>query len=405
MKKIILMLAAVSMAAVAQAQFKVRDTGTAIFAANPNMNVTNPYRVHIESTGKGLYVASKNATSAVNAATILNHLTRNTSGYSAGIDVSSYLPTNQSMNGATLPVAIGVKSIGSRGLRAFGLFGCVGNGGTGAGVYGTVFGASLGENVDACYAGYFDGNTKVDGNLTVTYSILTPDLLSSNSPIRNASEDDCEEDCLGKLSEMSLHTYYYRPEEQGTRVAHSIDGDIEESAYDANEDFVSRQNISKIHYGLSAEELENSFPNLVYDLPNGQKAINYTELIPVLVQCINELGQEVRTLKGENAMLSRGQNTTGMSEVEDTDIISLSQNDPNPWSTQTAIRMNIPERVGQAALFIYDMSGKQLAEHRISGRGDTSLTLTADSLLPGMYIYTLIADGKVISTKRMILTK
>lgn len=41
--------------------------------------------------------------------TLTENVKRNTR---ARIDVSSYLPTNQSMNGATLPVAIGVKSIG-----------------------------------------------------------------------------------------------------------------------------------------------------------------------------------------------------------------------------------------------------------------------------------------------------
>lgn len=135
--------------------------------------------------------------------------------------------------------------------------------------------------------------------------------------------------------------------------------------------------------------------------------IDYVGMVPVLIEALGEMNERLKALegKGENAMMSRELNATGVAEVEATDIIALSQNDPNPWNTQTAIRMNIPERVKEATLFIYDMSGKQMAEHRISGRGDTQLTLIADTLVPGTYIYALIADGKVISTKRMILTK
>ena len=158
--------------------------------------------------------------------------------------------------------------------------------------------------------------------------------------------------------------------------------------------------------GIDIETLESEFPEFVYEKEDGTKMIDYVGMVPVLIQALSEMNSRMAALEGRDAMLSRGQNAaTGIGEVEDTDIISLSQNDPNPWSTQTAIRMNIPERVRDAAIFIYDMSGKQLAEHRISRRGDTSLTLSADSLVPGMYIYTLITDGKVISTKRMILTK
>lgn len=38
-------------------------------------------------------------------------------------------------------------------------------------------------------------------------------------------------------------------------------------------------------------------------------------------------------------------------------------------------------------------------------RGEASITIDGGSLNAGMYLYALIADGKVVDTKRMILTK
>ena len=42
---------------------------------------------------------------------------------------------------------------------------------------------------------------------------------------------------------------------------------------------------------------------------------------------------------------------------------------------------------------------------KVSQRGDAAVTIPGNEFPAGMYIYTLIADGKVIDTKRVILTK
>ena len=56
-------------------------------------------------------------------------------------------------------------------------------------------------------------------------------------------------------------------------------------------------------------------------------------------------------------------------------------------------------------LYVYDLQGTQKLAIEITERGENSVNITASKLPAGMYIYTLIADGKEIDTKRMILTK
>ncbi len=60
------------------------------------------------------------------------------------------------------------------------------------------------------------------------------------------------------------------------------------------------------HYGLIAQEVEKVLPGVVAQAPSGEKAVSYTELVPVLIQAmkeqqkaIHELSAEVKELKRE----------------------------------------------------------------------------------------------------------
>ena len=55
-------------------------------------------------------------------------------------------------------------------------------------------------------------------------------------------------------------------------------------------------------------------------------------------------------------------------------------------------------------LNIYDMSGAQLKSIPLIQKGNGELTISSGEFKSGMYMYSLIADGKVIDTKRLILT-
>ncbi|NJO01931.1 MAG: T9SS type A sorting domain-containing protein [Bacteroidia bacterium] len=69
------------------------------------------------------------------------------------------------------------------------------------------------------------------------------------------------------------------------------------------------------------------------------------------------------------------------------------------------MRFSLPDGVQQAQLLIYDLQGNQIKALNLSQRGEGQISLQAESLNAGMYIYALVADGKVIDEKKMILTK
>ena len=91
--------------------------------------------------------------------------------------------------------------------------------------------------------------------------------------------------------------------------------------------------------------------------------------------------------------------------LPDHDDIKLHQNIPNPFNQETLIMVDLPQKVQTAQILIYDLQGTELGVHPIKDRGKTSVKIKASNYPSGMYIYALIADGRVIDAKRMILTQ
>ena len=159
-------------------------------------------------------------------------------------------------------------------------------------------------------------------------------------------------------------------------------------------------------YGFLAQNVKEVFPELVHTDMDGYMSVDYIGLIPILVQSINELRAQLAEVKGEQAASSMMQSPQQSGQIEaNLHAAKLYQNAPNPWSSETVIRYSLPQSVAQAMIYIYDMQGKQLKSIPAQGRGESQVTLTARDLTAGMYLYALVADGALVDSKQMILTK
>ena len=132
------------------------------------------------------------------------------------------------------------------------------------------------------------------------------------------------------------------------------------------------------------------------------------------MNAIAELNTQIAELKTENAELNQSvlnaqqsavQNAPASQIAGDLTRNALYQNNPNPFSTSTGIRMNLRNDVTQATVYIFDMQGNMLRTIPVNDRGNVNVTIEGGELGAGMYIYSLIADGKEVASKRMILTK
>ena len=124
-----------------------------------------------------------------------------------------------------------------------------------------------------------------------------------------------------------------------------------------------------------------------------------------MLQSIKDLKAQVDEMRNPTARKAISIEETTDIDSAITDVAGMNQNVPNPFSGKTDIAIYLPEKIKTAMLYIYDLSGKQIEQHVIEGRGDTVMTIYADKMNAGMYIYSLIADNKVMSTKRMIVVK
>lgn len=82
--------------------------------------------------------------------------------------------------------------------------------------------------------------------------------------------------------------------------------------------------------------------------------------------------------------------------------IVLDQNVPNPFAETTVITFSIPAAVTRAQIHFYDASGNLIKSVEITERGDGQLNVFGQDLSSGLYTYTLVADGQLIATKKMV---
>ena len=176
------------------------------------------------------------------------------------------------------------------------------------------------------------------------------------------------------------------------------------------EEFYAAQEQGSERYGFLAQNVKEVFPQLVHTDNTGYMYVDYIGLIPILVQSINELRAELAAVKGEKQDEQGAMMQAPAQSGQDETVAALSQaklyqNAPNPWSSETVIRYRLPQDVANAVIYIYDMQGSQLKSIPAQGRGESQVTITANDLGAGMYIYALVADGQLIDSKQMILTK
>jgi len=167
---------------------------------------------------------------------------------------------------------------------------------------------------------------------------------------------------------------------------------------------------SRKQMGVIAQEVEKIIPEVVRTREDGLKTVAYHEIIGLLVEAIKEQQTIIDDMKLEMASLKGGQlrsaagenNTAGISPV--LSACQLSQNVPNPFSLQTEIRYFLANGVKQAYICVFDMQGA-LLQKMDAFPGQNSVTIEGATLQPGMYLYSLFADGQEVDTKRMLLTK
>ncbi|MCL1867773.1 MAG: tail fiber domain-containing protein [Paludibacter sp.] len=270
----------------------------------------------------------------------------------------------------------------------------------GAGIVGTVDG-NTDVNVPGRFAGYFVGDVKVTGlingttvgNSDIRYKQNIVDLgsFSTTQSINGRGS------VLKSVLEMNPIQYELK---QMYSVSVGDSASVATAIYNENSQLFKNK-----HYGLIAQELQTLYPDLVYKGEDGYLSVDYIGIIPLLIQSIKELKAEIDMGKSSANDASRAPSMYSNTDDASASVPALFQNTPNPFSQATEIRYFLPSTVNNALLCIYDLNGRQIKQIRLTQRGNGSQMISGSEFSAGIYLYALIADGKEIDIKRMILTE
>lgn len=294
--------------------------------------------------------------------------------------------------------------------RSYGVFGVAGNRSSGYnyGIYGELAGTADGAGVfgtaelhppkiNGRYAGYFYGDTYVTG-------ILTAGELTTLSDARYKSNiQQINSTALTKIAALNP-VQYTMLSGNAIALANTEQSDTASTMTmtTSNED-LARAN--KIHYGLLAQEVKELYPELVHEDAAGVMSINYTELIPLLIQAVQDLSEQVSVLSNSSSVSARKQALKQQDSTTEAVVAMLYQNNPNPFTEETVISYIVPTEAQQASIFIYNMLGEQVSKYDVSAFGEGNITISANELYAGTFLYSLVVDGKLIDTKQMIITQ
>ena len=240
------------------------------------------------------------------------------------------------------------------------------------------------------YAGWFDGDVMINGAgyYTGWGNILSDRRFKKDiKSIENASE---------LIAQLNPSTYYMNTDnEYGLHFS------------------------SKKQYGFISQEVEKIFPDLVTEVHKpatvdkegkevskavDYKGLDYMAFIALLTKGLQEQQKKLEELAATNQEMKQQLQQTGIQQLNSVETgFQMSQNVPNPFTHETVVKYTLPASVSNAHMAVYDLTGKQITTFPISQKGSASLTITSEKLAAGIYIYSIVADGKIMDSKRMVV--
>lgn len=163
-------------------------------------------------------------------------------------------------------------------------------------------------------------------------------------------------------------------------------------------------NAGEEYFGVDLHELFVANVSAVKQLDSLiqlQDSIN-TVLQSQLIELTNRLNS-CCTIGEERSTLTNGTyiNKTDI-KLTNAQSIILENNVPNPFAEQTAISYYLPDNVQKAQMLFYNSQGRLIQSVDLKEKGKGMINVFASDLSNGVYTYTLVVDGKIIETKKMV---
>lgn len=300
-----------------------------------------------------------------------------------------------------------------------------GTGGSTANNYAIWAGVSGGANN---YAGWFDGKVHVTGQLSSTNGTI----IASDAQFKtNVNDLTNSMDLINQLTPRTFNydttaysDFNFEGDQQMGLIAQEVElviptivtNQIRPAQYDSLGVLVSpevaykgveyEELITLLIAGMQEQQIQldaaenhsDSLENVVTDLNTRLSQLEncLSGILPFLCQLNNSA--IAPTQEDVQRELAKAIDV----QLSDKNNIILSQNVPNPFAEKTVISYSIPETVGKAQIHFYDGKRTLINTVDIVERGSGEINVYANDLSSGVYTYSLVADGQIVSTKRMM---
>ncbi len=303
-------------------------------------------------------------------------------------------------NAMTTGRSIGVRGIAGNCRNGFnyGVIGAIKGDRYGTGIYGTTDDTND-LAVLGFFAGYFDGDVKVHEMLIATivnrfnrldattqeYDEPTDQLLAMITPCKRRASN------LIQISDSTNHG----------------GGIIDPFPFDPGKGVNSNPGYDTYtdHLALNSSYLSvlaAAFPGLVVEDNGGNLRFNYVEVIPILVAAIRDLAGEVgislESLRSYDILQELTESRSLLLPRENVQV------DHSGANENIVLNFILPKDTEKASLLLFDKTGRLISQNDLAPDAQ-SIELDKAAFPMGTFIYTLLADGREVATKRVVVSE
>ncbi len=152
-----------------------------------------------------------------------------------------------------------------------------------------------------------------------------------------------------------------------------------------------------LQYGFLAQDVEKVLPDVVTTTDDGTKMIDYTAIIPLLVQSVQELQA---TVEAQAATIDRLQATLPAEKLQASGNNKILGCSPNPTSGIMTVSLQLESGVKSASIAVTSLAGNREKTVAVAD-GAESVELDLSALSSGIHIASLYVNGRLVDSVRI----
>lgn len=246
--------------------------------------------------------------------------------------------------------------------------------------------------------GYIGIGKKPSYKLDVSGDVATSGVFRTTSDIRLKTNIQDLSECLSKVIKLNGKSYIKINPPLPSSNQTLDEAKLGSIKYNTTT-VASSQEISpsKVQFGLIAQELQVIFPELVSTDNNGYLSIDYTGLIPVIIEAIKEQGKSIDKQDDDiNKLL------TSLNKLENKKLKIFNTNVSSIDVYKDYIKYQLADDVQSATIYVYTITGNLLTSYPLPiNQPQGNINIPEESYPLGIYHYTLVCDGNVVVSKKI----